>query len=102
MGMYGEIGKDGSPSAGLATEASRGKVPVISIAGIHNLKLQEFDIFYNVGFEVFSAARMKMAVFWVLAPCSLTMEAARTSDTLANFYKTTRRYNPEDSHLHVL
>jgi hypothetical protein len=28
------------------------------------------------------------------------MEAARTSETLVNFYQTTRRYNPEDSHLH--
>jgi hypothetical protein len=27
------------------------------------------------------------------------MEAARTSKTLVNFYQTTRRYNPEDSHL---
>jgi hypothetical protein len=57
-----------------------------------------------------------MAVFWVVAPCSLeevyqrfsgriavaialTMEAARTSETLINFYQTIRRYNPEDSHL---
>jgi hypothetical protein len=30
---------------------------------------------------------------------SLMMEAARTSETLVNFYQTTRRYNPEDSHL---
>jgi hypothetical protein len=37
-----------------------------------------------------------MAVFWVVVPCSL---AARTSETLVNFYQTTRRYNPEDSHL---
>jgi hypothetical protein len=29
------------------------------------------------------------------------MEAARTSEKLVNFYKTTRRYNPEDSHLHT-
>jgi hypothetical protein len=29
------------------------------------------------------------------------MEAARTSETLVNFYKTTRRYNPEVSHLYV-
>jgi hypothetical protein len=61
---------------------------------------------------------MKMAVFWVVAPCSLvkvtnvsdvlaasiiramTMEAARTSKTSVNFYQTTRRYNPKDSHLH--
>jgi hypothetical protein len=29
------------------------------------------------------------------------IEAARTSETLVNFYQTTRRYNPEDSHLHT-
>jgi hypothetical protein len=41
-----------------------------------------------------------MAVFWVVAPCiALMMEAARTSETLVNFYQTTQRYNPEDSHL---
>jgi hypothetical protein len=27
------------------------------------------------------------------------MEAASASETLVNFYQTTRRYNPEDSHL---
>jgi hypothetical protein len=31
----------------------------------------------------------------------LTMEAASTSETFVNFYQTTRRYNPEDSHLHI-
>jgi hypothetical protein len=30
---------------------------------------------------------------------ALMMEAERTSETLVNFYQTTRRYNPEDSHL---
>jgi hypothetical protein len=53
-----------------------------------------------------------MAVFWVVAPCSLVeevyqslpliilmMEAARSSETLVNFYQTTWCYNPEDSHL---
>jgi hypothetical protein len=29
------------------------------------------------------------------------MEAARTSETLVNFYQTIRRYSPEDSHLHA-
>jgi hypothetical protein len=38
---------------------------------------------------------MKMAMI------ALMMEAARTSETLVNFYQTTRRYNPEDSHLSV-
>jgi hypothetical protein len=54
------------------------------------------------------AARMKMVVFWVAAPCSLVefylitlmMEAVSTSETTINYYQTTRRYNPEDSHLH--
>jgi hypothetical protein len=46
-----------------------------------------------------------MAVFLVVAPYSLVdgdtlmMEVAVTSETLVNFYQTTRRYNPEDSHL---
>jgi hypothetical protein len=30
---------------------------------------------------------------------ALMMEAARTSETLVNFYQTTRRYNLEDSYL---
>jgi hypothetical protein len=32
---------------------------------------------------------------------ALMMEAASTSETLVNFYQTTRRYNPEDSHLRI-
>jgi hypothetical protein len=39
-----------------------------------------------------------MAFFWLIA---LMMEAARTSETLVNFYQTTRRYNTEDSRLHT-
>jgi hypothetical protein len=57
-----------------------------------------------------------MAVFWVVTPCSLVEvyqrfrnpcclrhqgdeKAARTSETLVNFYQTTRCCNPEDSHV---
>jgi hypothetical protein len=29
------------------------------------------------------------------------MEAARTSETLVNFYQTTRRYSPEDSRIYL-
>jgi hypothetical protein len=55
-----------------------------------------------VGFQVLMMVSMKMAVFWVVVPCrtiSLMTEAASTSETSVNFYQTTRRYNPEDSHL---
>jgi hypothetical protein len=41
-----------------------------------------------------------MAAFWVVA-IALMMEAASTSETSLNFYQTTRRYNPEDGHLHT-
>jgi hypothetical protein len=35
----------------------------------------------------------------IVSLIALIMEAARNSETLVNFYQTTRRYNPEDSHL---
>jgi hypothetical protein len=62
--------------------------------------------------QVLTAVSTKMAVLWVVAPCSpcclhhqgdsVMVEAARTSETLVNFYQTTRRYNPDDSHLNTL
>jgi hypothetical protein len=47
-----------------------------------------------------------MAVFWVVAQCSLVvialmMEAASISETSVNFYQTTWRNNPEDCHIHT-
>jgi hypothetical protein len=42
-----------------------------------------------VGFEVLTTVSTKMAVFWVVAPCSL----------VENFYQSAWRYHPEDSHL---
>jgi hypothetical protein len=56
----------------------------------------------DVGFEFLTAVGTTMAVFWVTTPAAaLMMEAASTSETFVNFYETTRRYNPEDSHLHI-
>jgi hypothetical protein len=51
-----------------------------------------------VGFEVLTAASVKMDVFWVVALCSL-MEETSTSETSVNLYQTIRRYNPEVSNL---
>jgi hypothetical protein len=45
---------------------------------------------------------MKMADSWVVVPMAmiaLMMEAESTSETSVTFYQTTRRYNPEYSHL---
>jgi hypothetical protein len=74
----------------------------------------------KLGFEVLTAASMKMAVCWVVVPCSLVdvyrcfrgtcclhhhhhtlmIEAASsTSEILINFNQTAWCYNPEDSHL---
>jgi hypothetical protein len=74
----------------------------------------------TVAFKVVMVASIKMAVFRVVALCSLVevyrrcclhhtdhalialmMKAASTSETLVNYYQTTRRYNPEDSHLQL-
>jgi hypothetical protein len=63
-------------------------------------------------------AQMKMAIFWVVVPCSLVEVHQRfrsscclrhqgddggtsTSETSVIFYQTTRHNNPEDSHLHT-
>jgi hypothetical protein len=37
----------------------------------------------------------------VIRVITLIMEAARTNETAAYFYQTTRRNNPEDSHPHA-
>jgi hypothetical protein len=47
-----------------------------------------------------------MTVFWDAAPCSLVeialiVDVVSTSETSVNIYRTTRRINPEDSHLHT-
>jgi hypothetical protein len=67
--------------------------------------------------EVLTAVTMKISVFWVVAPCrlvlvyrrfrgpyfviALMMEAVQISETSVNSYQSTRRYNPEDSHLQL-
>jgi hypothetical protein len=44
---------------------------------------------------------LKMTAFWDDSHIIAVMKkAASTSETSVNFYQTTRRNNPEDSHLH--
>jgi hypothetical protein len=47
--------------------------------------------------------RLLIAAFGDSKPLliALMMEAARTSETLVNFYQTTRLYNPEESNFHL-
>jgi hypothetical protein len=50
-----------------------------------------------VRFQVLTAASMMFrAVFWVILPCKMMMEAVRTSETSVDNHFT-RQYNPEES-----
>jgi hypothetical protein len=79
-------------------------------SGRDPFKLNKFSAFYELKYlltcslqpatELCSeAGKCKMTVFWVLI--ALMMDAASTSETSVNFYKTTRHNIPEDSHLHT-
>jgi hypothetical protein len=60
--------------------------------------------FFRAGLCQQTMFSMKMAVFWAVAPGSLIamiMETPSTSETSVNFYQTTRRNNPENSHIHT-
>jgi hypothetical protein len=50
--------------------------------------------------EVLSASIFR-AISIIRALIALQMEAVSTSETSVNFYQTTRRNIPEDSHLHT-
>jgi hypothetical protein len=50
---------------------------------VGEIQVENYRVF-KVGFEVLTAVSI-----------ALMMEAARTSETLVNFYQTTRRYNPD-------
>jgi hypothetical protein len=49
--------------------------------------------------RIFSTPYPAVLAIWLFA-IALMMEAAGTFRTSVNVYQTTRRYNPEDSHLH--
>jgi uncharacterized metal-binding protein len=72
------------------TENNRIQAAEIGFLGsVTGLKLRSEEMNENI-----------MHIDGCLLGCSaLVMEAAMSSETLVNFYQTTRRYNPEDSHL---
>jgi hypothetical protein len=56
-----------------------------------------FEVFVQVRYRPIALqTNLKMTVFW-----ALMVEAANTSEMSINFYRTTRRNNSEDSHLHT-
>jgi hypothetical protein len=71
------------------------------IYGSNSAKIGETKIFSNnccvqkVMYTNFKGTDFYLSRIW--SPQGM-MEAARTSETLVNFYQTIRRYNPEDSH----
>jgi hypothetical protein len=56
---------------------------------------------WNVWWKKRGKQRKIASIIRAMIIIALMMEAARTSETLINFYQTTRCYNPEDSHLHT-
>jgi hypothetical protein len=96
----------------------RGHVTVLCFTMLLTIK---DSTFYASWLEVSMAVIIKMAVFWVVAPCSLVwvyqhfrslycfhhqgalmMEAVQTSEMLVNPYQSTWCYNPKDSNLHFM
>jgi hypothetical protein len=82
----------------------------------HDIRKRQYDD-DDGGFQIPKAESVKMAVFWVVAPCTLVwvyrrlrvfatsiiafmIEAANIFQKSVNFYQTTRHYNEEDSHFH--
>jgi hypothetical protein len=66
---------------------------------------QAFNMFWRVGVEILTAVSTKMVVFWVAAPCSLVEVYQRFRGPCCLHQQgddSSRHYNPEDSHLHVL
>jgi hypothetical protein len=57
----------------------------------------------DASFKAFTAVMFQVEIFWIGTPCSIVidtnmmkMEAARPSETLVFYHKTTLHYNPED------
>jgi hypothetical protein len=50
-------------------------------------------------FEVLKAMKFKVAVFWIVTPCSDVVGYQISEDLVATYNTTTRRHNPEDCDL---
>jgi hypothetical protein len=71
----------------------------------NKMKTQNYKKIYNVTFEVLTAVKMTMLLFWVVTPCrlegmykrfrGLKMEKVSVSETLVSTYEPTLRHSPE-------
>jgi hypothetical protein len=76
-------------------------IPIVfndTLSNVEVFREAQFEHTVVVGFDSYISNRFHARGLLI----ALMMEAARTSETLVNFYQTTRRYNPEDSHLHTV
>jgi hypothetical protein len=70
----------------------------------HHIVICYYELQYGKGLEETEEVFIKIHVFWVVAPCSLVEVYQRFRGPCClhhhgDEYQTTRRYNPEDSHL---
>jgi hypothetical protein len=49
--------------------------------------------------EVLTEVLLEVLTVAIISAIALMMEALQTSEMLTNLHKSTRRYNPQDSHL---
>jgi hypothetical protein len=69
------------------------------LCGVHEFSFTTFPHASIKASEISSSHGGEYEDGCLLGCCAMAMEAGSTSETSVNFYLTTQRNNPEDSHL---